>query len=134
MKKNVLLGFLISLSVTCYSQIPDLALRTLNGELKSSDFEDQKTYMVNIDTLKWDKELLSGDIVFYDKKIDMIKKIRNSIKFLKGKEVNYFADLQDNMTYYPRKQHWYMLIDEYRIDWWFSVNDPTKLETITLVK
>lgn len=134
MKKKILLGLLMVLSVSSYSQIPDLALRTLNGKLKPSDFEDQQTYMVNVDTLKWDKELLSGDIVFYDKKVEMIKKIENSVKFLKKKDVSYFANLQDNMFYYPRKQHWYMLIDDYRIDWWFSANDPNKLETITLVK
>lgn len=134
MKKKILLGLLMVLSVSSYSQIPDLALRTLNGKLKPSDFEDQQTYMVNVDTLKWDKELLSGDIVFYDKKVEMIKKIENSVKFLKKKDVSYFANLQDNMIYYPRKQHWYMLIDDYRIDWWFSANDPNKLETITLVK
>ena len=132
--KQIFLLLFLSFSITCYSQIPDLALRTLNGNLKSSDFEDQKTYMVNIDTFKLNKEILSDDIVFYDKKSDMINKIKNSIKFLKGKEVSYFGDLQDNVIYFPRKQHWFMLINDYRIDWWFSMNGSTKLETITLGK
>lgn len=134
MKRILLFGLTTFFYLTTHSQIPDLALRTLKGELRPSDFEDQKYYMVNIDTIQTKTSFLSDDIVFYNTKFEMIEKIDKSLNFLKNKNVDYFIDLQDNSIYYPRKQHWYMLVGDYRIDWWFSAKDPTKLETITLIK
>ena len=114
--------------------IPNLASRTLKGKLKNKDFQDQDRYMVNIDTFKWAEELISGDITFYQTKRAMRKKLKYALAFLKDKKIDYFKELTDNIIYYPRKRHWFMVFGDYRIDWWFSKNDSSKLECITLVK
>ena len=114
-------------------KIPDLAQRTLDGKLETSDFEDQKKYMVNIDTLCWGEIPLSGEFTYFTNKKDMIIKITNSFEILKTKEITHFAELENNL-FYSSKIHWFMILNEYRIDWWFSNSNPNKLDAITLVK
>jgi hypothetical protein len=53
---------------------------------------------------------------------------------MNGKKITHFAEINDNPYILPRKKQWVMLLDNYRIDWWFSISDSNKLETITLVK
>ena len=133
MKKIFLFSFVL-ISNLCFSQIPDLARRTLKGQLNPNDFDDQLSYLVNVDTLNISNAVLSGDIVYYNTKSEMITKLSNTLKGFDKKEITYFTELKDNSVYYPSKLHWYMLIDKYRIDWWFSEKDSSKLKSITLVK
>ena len=132
--KNIFLVFSILFTNLLFSQVPDLALKTLSGQLTVTDFENQKTYMVNIDTLKWSKEVLSGDLTYYSNKDEMVNKLNTVFQKMTGKKITHFAEINESPYILPRKKQWVMLIDNYRIDWWFSINDLTKLETITLVK
>jgi hypothetical protein len=117
-----------------FSQVPSLVQKTLDGRLNPSDFENQKVYMVNVDTLKWSKELISGDFTYYSDKNQMVDRLNNLFEKMNGKKITHFAEINDNPYILPRKKQWVMLLDNYRIDWWFSVSDSNKLETITLVK
>jgi hypothetical protein len=117
-----------------FSQVPQLVQKTLSGQLSDSDFENQKTYMVNIDTLQWSKEVISGDFTYYSNKDQMVKRLNLVFQKMDSKKITHFAEINESPFILPRKKQWVMLIDNYRIDWWFSTNDLTKLETITLVK
>jgi len=132
--KNIFLLFSILFTNLLFSQVPDLAKKTLSGQLNVTDFETQKTYMVNIDTLQWSKEVLSGDLTYYSNKDEMVNRLNIVFQKMTGKKITHFAEINESPYILPRKKQWVMLIDNYRIDWWFSVNDSTKLETITLVK
>lgn len=90
--------------------------------------------MVNVDTSNWKGDLITGDITYYDSKSKMIAKINSFLDVVDKKRIDYFINLKDNILYRPRKQHWYMLVGVYRLDWWFSANEPDKLETITIIK
>jgi hypothetical protein len=132
--KNIFLVFSILFTNLLFSQVPDLAKKTLTGQLTIFDFENQKTYMVNIDTLQWSKEVLSGDLTYYSNKDEMVKRLNLVFQKMDSKKITHFAEINESPFILPRKKQWVMLIDNYRIDWWFSINDSTKLETITLVK
>jgi len=132
--KNIFLVFSILFTNLLFSQVPDLAKKTLTGQLTIFDFENQKTYMVNIDTLQWSKEVLSGDLTYYSNKDEMVNKLNLVFQKMTDKKITHFAEINESPYILPRKKQWVMLIDNYRIDWWFSINDSTKLETITLVK
>jgi hypothetical protein len=90
--------------------------------------------MVNIDTLQWSKEVISGDFTYYSNKDQMVKRLNLVFQKMDSKKITHFAEINESPFILPRKKQWVMLIDNYRIDWWFSTNDLTKLETITLVK
>jgi uncharacterized protein YacL (UPF0231 family) len=118
-----------------FSSLPDLAQRTLLRNLRDDDIATQNTYMVNVDTSNWKgDEIITGDITYFDSKSKMITKINSFLDVVAKKRIDYFINLKDNILYRPRKQHWYMLIGVYRLDWWFSANEPDKLETITIIK
>ena len=133
MKKTFLvLGLLMSNLL--YSQIPDLAKRTLEGNLNENDFETRSKYMVNVDTLNWGKETISGEITWYSNKTDMLKKLQDISLVVKDKTIGSFIEIKDYSKYYYNKLHWYMVIDDYRIDWFFSNSEEPKLRSITLIK
>lgn len=90
--------------------------------------------MVNVDTLKWAQETVSGDIVYYQEKDKMVERLNSIFSVLKLDDVIHFGELKDNPYILPRKQHWVLITNKYRVDWWFSPNETEKLETITLVK
>lgn len=133
MKKTFLaLGLLMSNLL--YSQIPDLAKRTLEGNLNENDFETRSKYMVNVDTLNWGKETISGEITWYSNKTDMLKQLQDISLVVKDKTIGSFIQIKDYSKYYYNKLHWYMVIDDYRIDWFFSNSEEPKLRSITLIK
>lgn len=132
MKLILILSFLFASTVQ--AQIPDLVRRTLEGKLNEDDFETRSKYMVNIDTLNWSKETISGDITWYDNKTDMIRKLEDISLIIKGKTIGSLVEFKDNPKYYYNKLHWYMVIENYRIDWFFSNTEQPKLRTITLIK
>ena len=132
--KNIFILFLTLLVNVSFAQIPELAKRTINGKSVTSDFQNQQTYMVNVDTLNWSKETVSGNFTYYQKKEEMVDRINSIFLKLKLKNITHFAEIKDNPFMQPRKLQWVMFADGYRIDWWFSNYDTTKLETITLVK
>ena len=135
--KNILLLILLFVLNTTFAQItelPELAKRTLKGLCTAKDFSDQKTYMVNVDTLKRSNETVSGDIVYYQEKEKMVERLNSIFKVLKSDDVVHFGESKNNPYILPRKQHWVLMTNKYRIDWWFSTTDFEKLETITLVK
>lgn len=132
--KKILFLFFISVSTIVNAQLPTLVQNTLNGKLVPSDFENQKSYMVNVDTIKWSKEILSGEFTYYDSKENLLKKLNTLFINLDQNKITHFAEIVGSPFIAPRKKQWVMFIDIYRIDWWFSINDVNKLETITLVK
>lgn len=132
--KKILFLFFISVSTIVNAQLPTLVQNTLNGKLVPSDFENQKSYMVNVDTIKWAKEILSGEFTYYDSKENLLKKLNTLFTNLDQNKITHFAEIVGSPFIAPRKKQWVMFIDIYRIDWWFSINDANKLETITLVK
>lgn len=132
--KNILFLILLLTFNISFAQIPELAKRTLQGHSTVDDFSNQKTYMVNVDTLKWAQETVSGDIVYYQEKDKMVERLNSIFSVLKLDDVIHFGELKDNPYILPRKQHWVLITNKYRVDWWFSPNETEKLETITLVK
>jgi hypothetical protein len=117
-----------------FSAIPKIAQRTLNGKLKTSDFENQVKYMVNVDTLKWSQELVSGDITYFSQKKKFVNRLNSLYTYFNKYKVSKFVEINDSPIYFPRKSHWIMDIDKYRIEWWFSKQSSTLLETITVIK
>lgn len=132
--KNLFLSLLLLVGNLCFAQLPELAKRTLQGLSTPEDFATQKTYMVNVDTLKWSKETISGNISYYQDKEKMVQQLNSIFSGLKLDEITHFGEINDNVYISPRKQHWVLITKKYRIDWWFSSTDENKLETITLVK
>ena len=127
----ILMSFFLQTSIS--AQVPPLIKKTMDGKLKPSDFEEQETYMVNIDTISSNK-LFSGEITWYNTKKDMIKKINSSLEFLQNQPIIFYKVIENNLVYLPRKIHYFAEIESYRIDWWFSESGSDKLETITLIK
>lgn len=132
--KNLFLSLLLLVVNVCFAQIPELAKRTLQGLSTTEDFSNQKTYIVNVDTLKWAQETVSGNITYYQEKEKMVQKLNSIFGGLDLGEMTHFEELNDNPYISPRKLHWVMITKKYRIDWWFSPTNENKLETITLVK
>ena len=137
MKKNIYLFLLLLtcllFSLKSYSQVPALVEKTFLGALKPSDFENQESYFINIDTTS-SKDFLSGEITRFKTKEGLIYKINNTLNLFEGKKIDSYKVFENNMVYYPRKYHYSAFIGEYKIDWWFSKTGSDKLETITLVK
>jgi len=130
-------SFLVAQSikdVDQFSAIPKIAQRTLEGKLKASDFENQVKYMVNVDTLKWSQELVSGDITYFSQKKKFVNRLNSLFSYFNKYKMSKFIELNDSPIFFPRKSHWVMDIDKYRIEWWFSKQNPTLLETITVIK
>lgn len=132
--KMFFLGLSILFSNLIYSQIPNLVSRTLEMKLNENDFETKNKYMVNVDTVDIYRETISGEITWFSNKTEMINKINQVIKVVKDKNIGRFVELKNTPSYFSRRLHWYMEIEDYRIDWWFANSDIAKLETITLVK
>ncbi len=132
--KNFFLFIFLLVGNLTFAQIPNLAKRTLEGNINDSDIINQQNYMVNVDTSRWATETISGEITYYNSKEKMIEKLNSLFCGLKLKNITHFAEIKDNPYILPRKLHWVMFVDKYRIDWWFDICDISKLDTITLVK
>jgi hypothetical protein len=63
-----------------------------------------------------------------------IEKINSSLLFLRDKPIDRFVEMDQELPYYPIKRHWYVYIGEFKIDWWFSKNDPNKIEIVGLFR
>ena len=145
MKKVILSVIVLLWVVSSYSmeineeRIPRLVFRTLKVKLRKSDFCDKSKLVLNVDTLyELDKKSIwDFDYYKFETKKEFISQFSTLKKFFKNKKIEKFITLNDN-SLFDGKRHWILLIKEdeivYKIDWWFSEYDETKLSAITICR
>jgi hypothetical protein len=131
MKKIFLFSLLLLSTQVVAQNFDDLVNRTMNGKLTPYDFNNSKYYMIGIDTIGAQVNLVYNDVVNITNNTNRLSRF-----FKDGKIIDtqvYKDDITPNLTKHYLVTRMSRHNKIYKIEWWFDYNDD-KLSALTIVR
>lgn len=131
MKKIFLFSLLLLSTQVVGQNFDDLISRTMNGKLTPYDFDNSKSYMIGIDTVGTQVNLIYNDVINITNNANRLSQFFKNVQIIDTQ--NYRDDITPNLS----KQYLVARMSKhnknYLIEWWFEYNDD-KLSSITIVQ